>query len=194
MAHYDQALTLREARAQYFDANAFGTDGGYAAKWVQLRVGPIRFAIPNTAARVRAVRLHDLHHLMTGYDTDWKGEFEISAWEIASSCRDYGAAWLLNIGGLAAGLFTYPRAVWRAFVRGRHSRNFYATGYSDELLSRTVGEARRELRLEAVPSASLADRAAFGLWSTVALTYSLVSLALFAAPLAALGWLFSYVI
>jgi ubiquinone biosynthesis protein Coq4 len=39
------------------------------------------------------VRLHDLHHLVTGYPTDWKGELEISAWEIAGSCRGYVAAW-----------------------------------------------------------------------------------------------------
>ena len=185
MARYDEALTLSEARAQFFEANGFGADGGYSARWVKLRAGPVRFAFPNTAGRVRAVRLHDLHHLLTGYDTDWKGEFEISAWEIASSCRGYAAAWLLNVGGLAGGLITCPRAVWRAFVRGRHSGNFYATGYSDALLASTVGDARRELRLQAEPTASLADRAAFGLWSALALAYGL-------APWAALAGLLLY--
>ncbi|MBW2280906.1 MAG: hypothetical protein JRG82_09180 [Deltaproteobacteria bacterium] len=174
MAHYDDALTLGEARSRYFEANGFETDGGYSARWVQLRAGPLRFGFPNTASRVRAVRLHDLHHLLTGYETDWKGEFEISAWEIASSCRDYGAAWVLNIGGLAAGLFTHPRAVWHAFVRGRHSGNFYATGYSEALLELTVGDARRDLGLEDEPPPTLADRATFGAWSAVALAYGAV--------------------
>ncbi len=185
MAHYDEALTLREARAQYFEANGFGADGGYAARWVKLRAGPIRFAFPNTTARVRAVRLHDLHHLMTGYDTNWQGEFEISAWEIAGSCRDYVAAWILNLGGLAAGLFTYPRAVFRAFVRGRHSANFYRTGFSDGLLEQTVGDARGALRLDgALPAPTSGDRVAFAGWS-------LAALLLYSAPLVGLVWLAS---
>lgn len=188
---YEEALTLREARARYFDANDLGADGGYGDKWVKLRVGPIRFGFPNTKARLRAVRLHDLHHVMTGYDTDWKGEFEISSWEIASSCRGYVAAWVLNLGGLAAGLFTYPRAVWRAFVRGRRCGNFYATGYSEALLARTVGDARRELALVEAPRATAGDVVAFAAWSLAALASGLVVLTLHLAPVAGVVWLIS---
>ena len=192
MTHYDDALTLREARVQYFAANGLGADGGYAARWVKLRAGPIRFAIPNTSAGVRAVRLHDLHHLMTGYATNWQGEFEISAWEIAGSCRDYVAAWVLNIGGLTAGLLTYPRAVFRAFVRGRHSANLYATGFSDGLLEQTVGDTRRVLQLDgALPAPTAGDRVAFAGWSLVALAYGLGGLLLYGAPLVGLVWLAS---
>ena len=46
---------------------------------MRLAFGPVRFAFPNTAGRVRAVRYHDLHHVVTGYATDWTGEAEIGA-------------------------------------------------------------------------------------------------------------------
>lgn len=84
MKEYEDALRVRDARARYFESNGFG-DGGYDAKWVKLALGPIPFAFPNGAARVRAVRLHDLHHVATGYDTNVLGEAEIGAWEIGSS-------------------------------------------------------------------------------------------------------------
>ena len=192
MAHYDDALTLREARSRYFEEHDLGADGGYASKWVKLQAGPVKLGFPNWAARIRAVRYHDLHHLLTGYQTDWKGEFEISAWEIAGSCRDYSAAWVLDLGGFAAGLLTYPRAVFRAFVRGRHSRNYYGQAWSEEVLDRKVGQTRRELRLDLPPVApTLADRAAFAAWSLVAIGYGLVSLLLYAALIGGLIWLVS---
>src|SRR5689334_975997 len=80
MALYDDALTMRAARRLYFDANGFG-EGGYDAKWVTVKMGPIPFAFPNSPERVRSVRLHDLHHVVTDYATDWTGEAEIGAWE-----------------------------------------------------------------------------------------------------------------
>src|SRR5215470_18087947 len=83
MPSYADSLTLRDARAQYFTENNFG-DGGYTAKWVKVQAGPIPIYFPNTAARVHAVRFHDLHHVATEYKTTWTGEAEIGAWEIAS--------------------------------------------------------------------------------------------------------------
>ncbi len=108
------------------------------------------------------------------------------------SCRDYVAAWILNLGGLAAGLFTYPRAVFRAFVRGRHRVNFYSTGFSAGLLEQAVGDARGALRLDdALPAATLGDRVAFAGWALVALAYGLGALLLCGAPLVGLVWLAS---
>ena len=184
MAHYDPALILREARGRYFAANGLGA-GGYEEKWVKIAVGPLGFAFPNTAGRVRAVRYHDLHHVVTGYATDWTGEAEIGAWEIASGCRDLIAAWILNLYAMQIGLWVSPRAVWRAFVRGRHSRNLYSEPWSEALLDESVGEMRSRLALEsAPPRASLSDRFSFASWSAAAVALQLVS----AAPLWLPAW------
>jgi len=58
--------TVRDARARYFAANRFD-ERGYADRWVRLQAGPIPIFIPNTRSRVRAVRVHDVHHVVTGY-------------------------------------------------------------------------------------------------------------------------------
>ena len=184
MAQSDDGLSVREARAQYFASNGFG-DGGYDAKWVKLALGPVPFAFPNSAARVRAVRLHDLHHVATGYATSVLGEAEIGAWEIGGSCRGFVAAWILNLYAMVLGFWIDPGAVYRAFVRGRHTGNLYQGVWDEALLERRVGELRAQLRLnEPARAATLADRAAFGFWSLLAAALSLATVALALAPLA----------
>ncbi len=139
---------MYEARQRYFEANGF--DGTYSERWVKLKAGPITFGFPNAAGRVRAVKLHDLHHVVTGYDTTWTGEAEIGAWELASGCARFFWAWQLNLSALAIGLAIAPRRVVRAFMRGRQTGNLYrADGELREAtLRRAVGEVRRKLGLD----------------------------------------------
>lgn len=144
---YDESLPLSEALKRYFDLNKFGPDGGYNDRWVEVKLGPIPFNIPNTKSRVRAVRVHDLHHIATEYQTTLKGESEIAAWEVATGCRDFYTAWNLNLSAFGFGVLAWPGATWRAFLRGRRSRNFYGAEYGPELLSRTVAAARADLGL-----------------------------------------------
>jgi hypothetical protein len=182
----DAAQTLREARARYFRENGFGEDGGYAKKWVEVRLGPVPFAFPNTQARVRAVRYHDLHHVVTGYATSPTGEAEIAAWEIATGCAGFAAAWILNLYALPLGLATDAGATWRAFLRGRRTRNLYRAVYDEALLAERVGDVRERLGLGDARSPlapALADRAAFAAWVAASLALWGASLALLAVPL-----------
>jgi hypothetical protein len=173
MARYDQALSLEAARAQYFADNDFSA--GYDERWVKVRVGRRKLALfPNTQARVAAVRLHDLHHLATEYDTTWVGEGEIGAWELGSGCGPYLAAWVLDLSILFIGCVLSPRRMLRAFVRGRHSKNLYALGWNPARLSASVGELRRELGVDQAPPApSVADLFAFAGWVALSTLYSL---------------------
>jgi hypothetical protein len=155
MATYDPRLTLGEAVKQYFLDNKFGADGGYSARWVKIKLGPLPFFVPNTKERVRAVRFHDLHHVLTGYNTDLAGEFEISAWELASWCGDMSVAWWLNLQGLIAGYLSYPRRTVAAFARGRRSRNLYGETYGPDLLGRTVEEATKTLGIDTATGARM---------------------------------------
>jgi hypothetical protein len=116
---------------------------------------------PNTPARVRAVRYHDLHHVLTGYDTDIVGEFEISAWEIAAGCKGFVAAWQLNLGGMFGGLLIAPRRTLQAFLRGRHSRTLYGADL-DALLESRVAEVRARTGVDApIPPLRVVDAALF---------------------------------
>ena len=67
------------------------------------------------------MRLHDLHHIATGYDTSWTGEAEIAAWELASGCRGYVAAWVLDLASIPLGLVIAPRRLLRASRIGTRS-------------------------------------------------------------------------
>jgi len=190
VAVYAESLSLFDARRAYFDANGFGADGGYAKRWVKVKLGPLPLAFPNSEARVRAVRYHDLHHVATGYDTDWTGEGEIAAWEIASSCRGFLAAWWLNLSAMAIGLAIAPARIFHAFVRGRHTRNLYAERFDDQLLATSVGALRKRLDLASAAFATTSDRAVFAGWCVAAVAAFCVQAALLVAPVALLlAWL-----
>jgi hypothetical protein len=166
-----KAPNLLEARAAYFERSGFAPDGGYNDDWVAVDMGRFTLRFPNSDARRRAVRYHDLHHVVTGYGTDLKGEAEISAWEISSSCRDMIAAWILNLLAFGHVLVREPRALYRAFLRGRTSRNLYDIEYDDALLACSVDEVRADLGLDAeIPSATIGRRLAFLAWGGLALT------------------------
>jgi hypothetical protein len=145
------SASLLSARDDYFATNGFGADGGYADAWVDFKLGPIPFPFPNTAGRVAAVRFHDLHHVLTGYATDFLGELEISAWEIGAGCKRNLFAWQINLGGLGGGMLLAPRRTARAFFRGLASQTLYGAAY-EPLLERSVAAVQQELKLDIPPA------------------------------------------
>ncbi len=181
-------LTLGEARARLFALGGLGEDGGYGDAWVVLRLWRIPLAFPNTEGRRRAVRFHDLHHVLTEYPTTWRGEFEIAAWEVAGGIRRYWAAWLLDLLGFACGLVVFPRATYRAFVRGRHSTNLYGDEWDESILGRRVGELRRRLGLDKEGAqATRDDNVSFALWAAASVAAYVATGVMMLAPALALG-------
>jgi len=134
--------TMAAVLQEHLRASGLPPDAGDSELFAVVQVGPMPYPIPNTRSRKRAVRIHDLNHLVSGYRTDREGELEISAWELASGgCGSYGAAWVLDLSGLLAGFFVCPGRTVRAFVRGRHQRNLYPYAH-DELLAMELDRAR----------------------------------------------------
>ncbi|HLT37320.1 MAG TPA: hypothetical protein VK034_13600 [Enhygromyxa sp.] len=194
--HYDPDMSVLAARTRYFTDNEFGDDGGYSSRWVTLaRLGPVKLGFPNTAARVRAVSRHDLHHLVTGYDTDFLGEAEVAAWELASDCRDFRAAWVLNLLAMPIGMLRNPARVRRAFARGCSSKNLYGEPFTEQLLQERLGDLRARLGVDAAANSSLtgAQRRRFRWMLAVGVLGQLAILAILGALLAGLaigvGWL-----
>ncbi|HEY8558887.1 MAG TPA: hypothetical protein VIL74_00685 [Pyrinomonadaceae bacterium] len=191
MNRYDPELTLRDARAQYFAVNDFGW-GGYDDKWVKVEYGRLRFCFPNTKGRVKVVKYHDLHHILTEYGTSLSGETEIGAWEVATGCTSNLAAWVLNLSAFAWGLVINPKGVYKAFLRGRQSANLYHVPFDDELLSANIGVLRRRLKLdEPLRPATFSDNAVFIFWSLVSVATLLVIVGIVFTPLIAVlicGW------
>ncbi len=162
---YADALSVRAARDAYYAANGF-SEAAYRDRWARVKLGPIPVVFPNTPSRQRALPMHDLHHVATGFATTIVGEAEIGAWEVAAGCGTLWAAWVLDAGAFAYGLVLAPRKIYRAFVRGRHARSLYRAGWDDALLELTVGELRE--RIEGEPArATWRDRVAFAAWTAV---------------------------
>lgn len=150
MEHYDENITIETALKQLFERFGF-SDDAYTAKTFALYIGktPI-IHLPNIPSRVRVARFHDIHHVLTGYPANWRGEAEIGAWELITGCRTSFVAWFLNGGAVFVGMFLWPRAVLRAFRRGWRTRtNLYHDFEYERLLKMTVGALRNEIGLTA---------------------------------------------
>jgi hypothetical protein len=165
--------TVGAAREAYFAANGFSA-AAYEERWVRIRLFGIPITFPNVPSRRRAIRFHDIHHVITGYGTDPRGEAEIGAWEIAATFgdrgREYFAAWILNTFMFTLGLIVAPRRVYRAFVRGCHCTSLYRLGWTEGLLDRDVAALRTALGADREQPASWRDRGKFaGLVVAVAL-------------------------
>ena len=189
--------SVRHARARFFSSSGFSADGGYEDDWAEAEFGPVRYRVPNTPARVAALRRHDLHHVATGYAADWRGEAEISGWELASGAGVYPYAWLIALWGLFTGLIHHTGPTIRAFLRGRRSENLYRAGSTVEaLLAEPVSVLQDRLSVlpeDSDPWAgrSRLDRASDVLalvgWSLLSLLLGLIGL-LPAGLLIALAW------
>lgn len=171
------APTVREARRRFFAANGFAPDGGYDDDWADAEFGPLAYRVPNLRARGEALRVHDLHHLVTGYSTDWRGEAQISAWELGSGWGRYPYAWIIALFGFVSGLLGLPADTLRAFVRGRRSRgNLYDAESIDPWLDRPLPELERALRVPTDPGpARASDLLWFGLLATASLLFGLIA-------------------
>ncbi|MBX3459930.1 MAG: hypothetical protein KF696_08185 [Planctomycetes bacterium] len=187
-------LTLGQARDAYLQRYGFST-AAYEERWAAIKLGPIKFWIPSTRTRREAIRFHDLHHTLTGYPAIPSGEAEIGAWEVATGCGRFRAAWVLNLFAMGMGLLIAPGKTFRAWVRGRKTKsNFYHLTYDEALLHRSADEMRREIGLpEAPPAATVADKASFVLWAGVALLQYALAAAILLAPVAALVYWLAWV-
>ena len=141
------SISLEEAVEQHLRDSGFPTDGGINEKWVVAAIGPFRLCFPNTKARRRAVPIHDLNHMLSGYGHDLVGEAEIGAWELGGGCRGYLAAWMLDAAALIPGVLRAPGRMLRAFVRGRSTGNLYGSDLT-VIRSQPVDEVRQAFALD----------------------------------------------
>ena len=88
---YPADWSVRDARDAYLAENGFSSSE-YDASVVKVTFWSITFPLPNPPSRQIAVRLHDLHHVVTGYGTDPVGEAEISAWELRRGIASFSVS------------------------------------------------------------------------------------------------------
>lgn len=147
-------MRVREARDRYLEENGFSLHH-YEAPTFTITLFGQTWTLPNVAARRRAVPLHDLHHIASGYGTALIGEAETSAFELRGGINSL-FLWCFKLAAVIIGLFLAPRRVARSFAVAHHSRTLYAddTPY-EALLALSLGELRERL---GIPLDGLADR------------------------------------
>jgi hypothetical protein len=144
---------MRDGLDRYLDENGFSIEE-YTAPTVTISIGPIPIRFPNSPARQRAIPLHDLHHVLTGYGTDLAGEAEIGMWELRAGCTT-PFLWLINLMAVGLGLVIAPRRLWRAWRAAKGARSLYLDGQpAAAYLSRSIDEVRRA---HGVPAEGVAD-------------------------------------
>src|SRR5688572_8857886 len=99
---------------KYLTDNGYSTDG-YTDSRFKVSVGPLVLNFPNPGK----LPYHDLHHVVSGYDTGLVGEAEESVYELRGGCPT-AIILFLCLGSIAIGAVLSPRRVWRAWrdVRG----------------------------------------------------------------------------
>lgn len=177
---YADDLKVKDALQIYFARNNF-KDGGYTDRFFNIVLGKIIIPLPNIKARIDAVKIHDIHHLITEYATTNKGEAEIGAWEIASGCGKYWVGWILNMGSFIIGMMFYQRALLKAFLKGRLVKKnlCYNTIYDNVLLNKTVGQLRKEILHGTRTKNTIRDYVHFVLWCLISPAYHLAMIAAF---------------
>ena len=128
----------REALQQFYVDEGLPTHGNLTVwfDWVKLFGVPL--PLPNIFGRTKVLPYHDLHHIVTGYQTDEVGECEIGAWTMATG----GGPLLGHVYDamtLTMGLIRFPERTKAAWRRGRRSKNLYAYPL-DTLLEMDVEE------------------------------------------------------
>jgi hypothetical protein len=148
-------MRVREALQVYLDENGFTPEAYESPKTTGAFLGK-EFSVPNPPSHRKAIRLHDLHHVATGFGTDHAGEGELSAWQARRGLRGVGAyVAMIVIINTSVGLLVAPRRTWTAFVAAGTGRSLFDRGVDYEsLLGRSVGELRALLGL---PDEGLAD-------------------------------------
>lgn len=140
-ASLSETMPLREARDLYLKVNGFTVEG-YTAPTFSFRVLGRTWTLRNSDTRKHAIPLHDLHHVLTGYNTDLRGEAEIGAWEIAAGCTNLFLYWINSSAVLFGGPLA-PLRVARAFWRGLRVRSLYKLKLDyEKLMEMSIGEAR----------------------------------------------------
>jgi ubiquinone biosynthesis protein Coq4 len=148
-----ESKTPSEILPKFYADHNLGDEGGMYIEYVTIVFTDwFHLYIPNISSRKKAVFLHDVHHLITGYESVIVGEFEIAGWEIASGCIKYWFAYFINSPGLLMGVFLAPKKTMTGFKRGCRSSNLYLLGLDFEVINKTtIGELKKQVGIDIQP-------------------------------------------
>jgi ubiquinone biosynthesis protein COQ4 len=93
--------------------------------------------------------MHDLWHVLSGYETDEAGEMALLWFSRAAGIKSRGLRWLSWVSVWLApksDFFYIQRYLAAAWLRGRRASSLLAAPYED-LLATPIDEVRKQLRI-----------------------------------------------
>ena len=141
-------MTTEEAMRDWLETKGFVEPGTprsewYADNWVRVAMFGRRVPVFPIYGFKKTLFLHDIHHLLADYDTDFRGELEIAAWELSSGgCGWHILYWPDRFFFMTLGLLIAPLRTLAAFKRGWRHRNIF-----DRDPQEVMGEEFATLRL-----------------------------------------------
>lgn len=119
----------------------------YSGYWFYINIRGVKVPFFPRIGFQNGLPAHDAHHMLLGYETNWIGECETAAWELASGgCGRYIAYWIDRLFFVAIALIMAPSRTLRAWRRGWGQNNLYRIA-PDKLLVMDLVEVRRYLSL-----------------------------------------------
>jgi hypothetical protein len=141
-------MTTEDALAEYLVAQKVakpgdGREDWYAGHWFYAPVFGLNVPIFPRFGFRQGLPAHDTHHMLNGYETNWVGECETAAWELASGgCGPHVVYWVDRLLFLLIAGVMAPSRTVRAWRRGRGQRNLYRFD-PDHLLALDLDDVRR---------------------------------------------------
>lgn len=118
--------------------------------WLTFRVRGRMLPVFPTWGNRNALTMHDVHHMLTGYDTSLGGEARLAAWELASGgCGWNLFFWIDRLSLLTVALILMPRLAVKAWRRGMGQRNLF-TCRRDEILKMEFEALQKRVGMKSV--------------------------------------------
>ena len=129
-----QNMSMTESLAQFRCVNRLDLQASHRPIWMA-QLGHFIMPLPNFKWRREVIDRHDVHHLITGYETTPSGELALAAWELGVKCYVTKGARGLCFILAVLGVLYQPRMTYRAYKRGKCQAKLYAilnqTGFMD---------------------------------------------------------------
>ena len=142
-------MTTKDALLAYLVEQHLRDEGDtseawFRDNWYRLNVGGHKLPVfPLLFGLKRSLLLHDVHHLISGYDISWRGELALAGWELGSGgCGWHLFFWFDRVIFFLLALLLMPASTLKALRRGLKSHNLYRLN-PEEVLTKEIEELRQ---------------------------------------------------
>ncbi|PCH69434.1 MAG: hypothetical protein COC01_01410 [Bacteroidetes bacterium] len=158
-------MTTLQSLEIFYAQNGYEKDGGAESKWFEVKFPIFTLKLPNPEWRRKIIYLHDIHHVINGCDTSWKGEAFIAGWEVANGFGRHFPISLLITWTMGYSMFINPKDVVEGYKKGVRDKGVIALGMQkNDLLSMEFAELKNRVESPSDSGMGFSGWLTFILW------------------------------